>query len=138
MDRSTLSQPVSEIMTAPVRTVEYDTSVTDAARMLSYDDIGSLVVESGGVDGILTESDLVQTVAAEHDVTRMTVGQLMTGTVLTIDADSSVETACERMRANGVKKLPVVEDGELVGIVTTTDVTHSLVPDLDEVITSHQ
>lgn len=77
-------------------------------------------------------------VGAEHDVDRMTVGQLMPKAVLTAEATESIETACERMRANEVKKLPVTEDGDLVGIVTTTDITHSLVPGLDEVILSFQ
>lgn len=138
MDRSILEQPVAEIMNSPVRTVEYDMSVTVAARILSRNDIGSLVVESDGIEGIVTESDVVEAVGAEHDIDRMTVGQLMTKAVLTVESTEAIETACERMRANQVKKLPVTEDGDLVGIVTTTDITHSLVPGLDEVILSFQ
>jgi len=138
MDRNTLTQPVEEVMNSPVRTVDYDTSVAAAARTLSREDIGSVVVEADEVIGIATEADVVEAVGAERDVDRMTVGQLMTKRVLTIDATEPVEVACERMRDNGVKKLPVTDGGELVGIVTTTDVTHALVPDLDDVITSFQ
>jgi len=138
MDESTLNQPVSEIMNSPVRTVDYTMSVPDAARILCYNDIGSLVVENGDIEGILTESDIVEAVGGELTLYRMTVGQLMTTTVLTVDAEASIEIACDRMRTNEVKKLPVTEDGDIVGIVTTTDVTHSLVPDLEDVINSFQ
>jgi CBS domain-containing protein len=125
-------------MNRPVRTVDYDVSVTAAARILSRNDIGSVVVGESDVAGIVTESDVVEAVGAEHDVDRMTVGQLMTETVPTVDAEESVGGACEQMREREVKKLPVTEDGDLVGIVTTTDITHMLVPSLDEVIMSFQ
>ena len=138
MDQSILDHPVREIMNSPVRTVDYDMAVTDAARILLRRDIGSLVVKNGEIEGIVTESDIVEAVGAEHDTDRMTVGQLMTKAVLTVDSTESSEVACERMRANEVKKLPVTDGEELVGIVTTTDVTRSLVPGLDEVITSYQ
>jgi CBS domain-containing protein len=138
MDQSILEHPVRGIMNSPVRTVDYDMAVTDAARILSRRDIGSLVVENGETEGIITESDTVEAVGAEHDTDRMTVGQLMTKTVLTVDSTESIEVACERMRANEVKKLPVTDGETLVGIVTTTDVTRSLVPGLDEVIMSYQ
>ena len=138
MDQSILDYPVRDIMNSPVRTVDYDMAVTDAARILARDDIGSLVVANGEIEGIVTESDIVEAVGAEHDTDRMTVGRLMTKTVLTIDSAEPIEVACERMRANEVKKLPVTEGEDLVGIVTTTDITRSLVPGLDEVIVSFQ
>ncbi len=138
MDENTLEQPVEDVMNSPVRTVSYDTSVAAAARTLTREDIGSLVVSDDDPIGIVTESDIVDAVGAERDVDRMTVGQLMTEGVTTVDAADSVETACERMRDEGIKKLPVTDGDGLAGIVTTTDVTHALVPELDDVITSFQ
>ena len=138
MDENIPDKSVSELMSSPVRTVEYDIQVTAAARILSRRDIGALVVEDDGIDGVITESDLVDAVAAEHDTERMTVGRLMTSEVVTVDAGTSVEVACETMREDEIKKLPVTEDGDLVGILTVTDVTHALVPDLDDVIVSFQ
>lgn len=138
MDRSILDQPVYEVMNSPVRTVDHDVSVTAAARILSRDDIGSLVVGESDIAGLVTESDVVEAVGAEHDLDRMTVRQLMTESAQTVDAEESVGVACELMREHEVKKLPVTEDGNLVGIVTTTDITHMLVPSLDEVIISFQ
>jgi CBS domain-containing protein len=138
MDRSILNQPVSEVMSAPVRTVDYKLSTSEAARTLLRNEIGSLVVENDGIEGIVTKSDLVKAIAAERTVDGETVGQLMTETVLTVGPEESIEIACERMRANGIKKLPVVEDGQPIGIVTTTDITHSLVPNLNDVISSFQ
>ncbi len=125
-------------MSSPVRTIEHDTAVTDAARILRRNRIGALVVEDDGVSGIVTETDVVRAVAAEHDVERLPIRHLMTDDVVTVAADDSIETACDRMRSNEVKKLPVTDDEELVGIVTTTDVAHALVPDLDDVIHAFQ
>ena len=137
MDENTLERPVEDIMNSPVRTVDYDTSVADAARTLTREDIGSLVVGDDPI-GIVAESDIVDAVGAERDVDRMTVGQVMTEGVTTVDAADSVETACERMRDEDIKKLPVTGDDGLAGIITTTDVTHALVPELDDVITAFQ
>lgn len=138
MERNVLDQTVEAVMSSPVRTIEHDTAVTDAARILHRNRIGALVVEDDGIAGIVTETDVVRAVAAEHDVERLTVRHLMTRDVVTVAADAPVETACDRMRSNEIKKLPVTDDEDLVGIVTTTDVAHALVPDLDDVILSFQ
>lgn len=138
MEQNVLERPVREVMSAPVRTVNYDVTVADAARILLRNGIGALVVTDDEIAGIVTETDVVEAVAAEHDIRRLTVGQLMTSGVVTVAVDASIETACERMRSREVKKLPVTENGDLVGIVTTTDVTHELVPDLEEIVLSYQ
>jgi len=138
MERNVLDQTVAEVMSSPVRTIELDTAVTDAARILQRNRIGALVVEDDGIAGIVTETDLVRAVAAEHDLDRLRIAHLMTEEVVTVDAGAHVETACDLMRANEVKKLPVTDGEQLVGIVTTTDVAHALVPDLDDVILSFQ
>jgi len=86
-------------------------------------DVGSLVVVHGGEPvGIITESDVVAVAAARGDTDALTVGDVMSEDLVTVDPDASVEAAVESLRAHDVEKLPVLEDGTLVGIVTTTDV----------------
>jgi CBS domain-containing protein len=138
MERNVLDQSVANVMSSPVRTIELDTAVTDAARILQRNRIGALVVEDGGIAGIVTETDLVRAVAAEHDLDRLRIAHLMSEEVVTVDAGAEVATACDLMRTNEIKKLPVTDGEQLVGIVTTTDVAHALVPDLDDVILSYQ
>jgi CBS domain-containing protein len=121
MSEEDIDTPVSEIMTTPVRTVEPDVTVAEAATTLAEAGIGSLVVGTDRIDGILTESDVVGSVAAEHDPASTTVADLMSDPVVTVRPDETVRVAGERMGHNGVKKLPVAEDGRAVGIVTTTD-----------------
>lgn len=136
MDVERLEQSITEVMTSPVRTVDRDLPVAAAARVLWNERIGSLVVTDGrgAPAGIVTESDVVRGVAAGHDPEVMTVAELMTASVVTIDAGETVRDASARMREHDIKKLPVVEDGELVGVVTTTDLAHSLAPSLGDVI----
>jgi len=116
-----IEAPVSEIMTEPVRTIEPNATLAEAATVLAEAGIGSLVVGSDRIDGILTESDVVDSVAAERDPTGTTVVDLMSEPVVTIRPDETIRAAGERMGHNGVKKLPVTEEGRAVGIVTTTD-----------------
>lgn len=112
---------VEEIMTTPVKTIDADATTAEAARLLSERGIGSLVVGEGRIEGIVTESDVVASVGEELDPGDTPVSELMSDPVVTIRPDETVRVAGERMGHNGVKKLPVTEEGEAVGIVTTTD-----------------
>jgi len=116
--------PVSELMSSPVLTVSGETTVVEAARTLREKHVGSLIVGEEIVDGIVTEADIVAAVGDELDLASTTVAEVMSEPVVAIRPDESVRVAGERMGHNGVKKLPVTEDGKPVGIVTTTDLAH--------------
>jgi CBS domain-containing protein len=116
--------PVSDIMSSPVLTVSQDTTIADAAAELAAEHVGSLVVGADIIEGILTETDVVRAVGDGLDLESTPVSEVMTDPVVTIRPHESVRVAGERMGHNGVKKLPVTDDGEPVGIVTTTDLAH--------------
>ncbi len=116
--------PVREIMSSPVVTVTEETTLGEAAEVLAEERVGSLVVGDTIVDGVLTETDIVRAVGRGLDRSETTVGDIMSEPVVTIRPEESVRVAGERMGHNGVKKLPVTEEGEPKGIVTTTDLAH--------------
>ena len=115
-------------MTTPVETVPADATLAAAARTLDAEGIGSLIVGEDRVRGIVTESDVVAAVGEELDPTTP-VTEHMTDPVVTIRRGNTIQAAAERMGHNGVKKLPIVEEGSAVGIITTTDLALHL-PDL--------
>ncbi|PSP21069.1 CBS domain-containing protein [Halobacteriales archaeon QH_10_65_19] len=116
--------PVSEIMTSPVVTVTQDTVVAEAADILAEEHVGSLVIGEDIIEGIVTETDIVRAVGERSDLSATSITEIMSDPVVTIRPHETVRTAGERMGHNGVKKLPVTEGGEPVGIVTTTDLAH--------------
>lgn len=116
--------PVSEIMSSPVRTIPGDTTITEAAGILDEESIGSVVIGEDIVQGIVTEADIVRAVGERQDLTETPVTDIMSDPVVTIRPHEPVHVAGERMGHNTIKKLPVTEDGEPVGIVTTTDLAH--------------
>ena len=119
-----LALHVSEVMQTPVRTITPGSPIVEAATRLRNGGVGSLVVErDGGCVGIITESDVVAVTAEEGDTRRLTVEDVMATALVTVAPDADLAVAVERLRTHGVKKLPVVDDGELVGILTTTDVS---------------
>ncbi len=113
-------------MSAPVETVTEDETVEEVARVFAEEGVGSLVIGEDPIQGIITEYDVVKSIGQGKDPAATTVGQLMSEPVVTIRPDDTVENAGDRMGNNGVKKLPVTEDGKPVGIVTTTDLAHFL------------
>ncbi|PSQ00629.1 acyl dehydratase [Halobacteriales archaeon QS_4_69_31] len=118
---------VSEVMDEAVTTIGPDASVLDAVGRLHGGDIGSVVVvDDGRVVGIVTESDVVAVVADGRDPASCPVGECMSAPVHTVPPDATVVEAARRLRDNRIKKLPVCADGELVGIVTTTDLANYL------------
>ena len=118
--------PVRDVMQTPARTITPGSPIIEAATRLRDGGIGSLVVVGGDGRpvGIITESDIVAVTAAEGDTRALTVEDVMATELVTIEPDADVEAAVERLRAHGIKKLPVVDDGVLRGIVTTTDLSN--------------
>ena len=116
-------------MTASVQTVTAETTAADVARVFADQDIGSAVVIDPGSDelvGIVTESDVMHQVATDADVATVTVGSFMSEHVVTIDSGESIHEAAALMKDHSIRRLPVVDDGALVGILTTTNLTHDL------------
>lgn len=115
---------VKEVMNRNVKTVRPEDTVKDAASIMNNHRIGSLVVVSGTgeVVGILTERDiLTDVVATGKSADEVKVSEIMTPNIVTITPDKTLEEAADIMTENRIKKLPVVHEGRLVGIVTATD-----------------
>ncbi len=103
-------------------------SVRDAAMTMAERRIGAvLVVEDGRLVGIFTERDVVTRVVARGgDPDRTTLGEVMTPDPDTIGPDDSVAYALERMSQAGYRHLPVIDGGELIGIVSIRDLHRSV------------
>ena len=118
--------PVSEIMSDPVLTASGDLTIRAAAERITEAGVGSLVIGEDPIEGIVTETDLVRSIGEGLDPGETRLRELMSEPVVTVRPTESVATAGERMGSNAVKKLPVTENGRVVGIVTTTDLAHFL------------
>jgi CBS domain-containing protein len=114
-------------MVKNVVTLKTDTSAHEAVKLLNKNKIGCLVVvRDGDIEGILTERDLLKRVLEECRNPRETkVSEIMTKDVIVGKPDMEIYEATNIMIKNKVKKLPIVEKSQLVGIVTVTDIAHA-------------
>ena len=128
---------VRDIMSRRVRTIPSTSSVKGAARQMARLNIGSLVIMKGPkAVGIITEGDVSKAVARGLDPAKTPVGYLRKKLV-TIGPDEKVEDAANVLASHGIKKLPVMESGKLVGMLTQTDIVDSsfaLVTSLKEMV----
>ncbi|WJI09676.1 CBS domain-containing protein [Methanobacterium sp. CWC-01] len=126
---------VHDAMTSRVITVEPQTSVAEAARIMTERDIGSLIIKSNSEpEGLITESDIIaKVVSKDLKASQIQVGDLMTQNLIEVHPGSELNEAARLMAKNNIRRLPVVNDGVLVGILTTTDVV-SVSPELTEIL----
>ena len=119
----THNRTLREVMTASPSTVEPGTSIQDAARLMKRDDVGALpVVEGERLSGMITDRDIALRAVAEGR-TDVTVGDIASKDVVSIDPQQSLEEAARLMAQHQLRRLPVCEeDGRLVGIVAQADV----------------
>lgn len=122
-----MSIKVEDVMRSSVVTIEGDYSARQAAKMMEFKGVSSLVVMSKKkISGIVTEKDLCTRVMAKgRDAERVKVMEIMSQPVIIVRPDMSLENAVQVMLMQGIKKLPVLggEFGEdLVGILSLTDV----------------
>ena len=115
---------VSEIMTHAVVTVEFSENAASAAGIMGEKGFGCLLVTNNkDVVGIVTERDLVRKVlAAKCDANKITVGDIMSQPLIKVNPFTSVDEATKLMAEKRIRRLAVMEEELLVGIVTITDV----------------
>ncbi len=118
-------------MTAKVITLTEEDSVCDAAALMMKHDIASIVVVEGRgskkrVRGILTEHDMLAIIAGRKNPDKVPVSEVMTPNPVTVHPLEDFMVASTMMEKYKVKKLPVVESGYLVGIITLSDITHAV------------
>ncbi len=118
-----MSLEVRNVMVDKVLTVEADASLTEAVKLMNKHEIGCLVVMKNGAPvGIVTERDFLKRVLAEsEELKRIKVKEVMSRPLVTGDPDMELEEVARLMFQRKVKKLPLVENGTLVGLVTLTD-----------------
>ncbi|MGC9496045.1 CBS domain-containing protein [Streptomyces sp. WG7] len=118
-----MTQYVRDIMTGDPVTVEPQASVTAVARIMRDQDLGAVLVTDGGeLRGLVTDRDLViRSVAEGGDPEQTTVADACSDDMVTVRSDEELNHAVELMRGHAVRRIPVVDDGRPVGIVSLGD-----------------
>jgi len=113
---------VKDIMTKSVVSIDAATTITDAAKMMEDAEIGAIVVtENNTPVGLITDRDFAIKVVA-HAYPRTTpVKMIMSSPLYSISPDESVRMIADFMYTRGIRKLPVIDNDKVIGIVTATD-----------------
>jgi CBS domain-containing protein len=119
-----MAESVRDAMTENPSSVDASASVVEAAKMMRDQQVGSLPVTDGdNVVGMITDRDITTSVVAEAaDPEKTSVGDVSSGDAISIEPDKDLEDALQLVASNQVRRLPVVEDGKLVGIVAQADI----------------
>jgi CBS domain-containing protein len=118
-----MSKSVRDTMTAKPRSIDASQAIDDAARLMRDEDVGSLpVTDQGRLIGVITDRDIVIRVVAEGGRDSATVADALSRNPVTVAPDDDLEEALRLMARHQVRRLPVVEDDRLVGIVAQADV----------------
>jgi CBS domain-containing protein len=126
-----MARTVEEIMTRDPRTVNEDDPIAEAARIMRDSDIGDVIVlQDGSVGGIVTDRDIVvRGVADGRDPESTSVSDVCTTGIEAIEPSASVDDALSRMREADIRRLPVVDGGRPVGIISLGDLAVEREPD---------
>jgi CBS domain-containing protein len=120
-----MGKSVQEVMTSDPASIEADSPVVEAARIMKEQDVGIIpVVEGGRLVGTVTDRDIaVRIVAGGKDPQSVNVREIASTDLVTVDPQQGLDEALRLMANHQVRRLPVVgEDGRLVGIVAQADV----------------
>jgi len=114
---------VNQVMSKNILTAEKSTSLQDAAQEMKRLGVGCVIVtkESKPI-GIITERDFVTKVAADGRPLFTEISEVMSSPLITIEPDETIWEASEIMKEKLIHKLPVIDDGRIVGVITTSDI----------------
>jgi CBS domain-containing protein len=127
-----MASTARDVMTGGADCVGENDSILDAAKRLTELDVGAMPIcgEDDRLKGMLTDRDIVVKVLAQgKDPASTTAAELGEGKPVTIGADDSVEEALETMSSHKVRRLPVIDGHDLIGVVSQADLAKNLPDD---------
>lgn len=126
-----MASTIQDVMTTDLVTCPSTTTIGDAARLMRDRDVGDVLVTSDGdqLAGIVTDRDLVVRCLADDAERGTTIERACSNDLASVTANSSIDDAVQLMRERSLRRLPVVTDGRLVGIVTLGDLAMERDPD---------
>ena len=118
-----MAQTVREVMTERPVALDESATVVDAARAMREGDFGSVIVlKDGSICGVVTDRDIVvRTVADGHDPKSVKLAEICAGDITTVSPEQPVDEVVRLMREKAIRRVPVVENGRPVGIVSLGD-----------------
>ncbi|MEM2175614.1 MAG: CBS domain-containing protein [Candidatus Micrarchaeia archaeon] len=130
-----LKIPVKKIMIKKVLTAKTTDSVMEVAKKMAENRVGSIIVEENGNPvGIITETDLTKKIVAKgKDPAKTEAKEIMSTPLVFVNSNVDASVAVEKMRKHKIKRLPVIENGKVVGILTTTDIA-TTIPEYVEIL----
>jgi CBS domain-containing protein len=122
-DRFRQDQSVGDIMTKDLSTLESSSTIAEAARLMRDNDTGAIIIADGGdMRGLLTDRDIaVRAIAEGRSPDETTVGEIASTDLVSLEPSSTIGDAVKAMRTANVRRLPVVEGGSPVGIISLGD-----------------
>jgi CBS domain-containing protein len=118
---------VKDIMTKNVVSISVNNSVFEAAELMSSNRVGCLVIVDGEMPmGIVTERDIVRRAVAKRMPLDTKISEIMTKSLIAIDPDAPLKEAARLMSNNKIRRLPVLKQNRLVGIVVAADFVRNL------------
>jgi CBS domain-containing protein len=123
-----MDELVRDIMTKNVGTIASDKTALDAAKLMAEKGISSLiVVKNGNPEGIITERDFIKKICVkELQVAQIKIINIMSKIQTIAEPDTPIEVAVQRMVNRRIRRLPILQDGRVVGIITVTDLARHL------------
>jgi CBS domain-containing protein len=123
-----VSEIVRKIMTKHVVTIRHDKSGLEAAKLMSERNISSLIVENNQIPiGIVTERDFVKKICfRDLQASAVNITDIMSEIQIFAEPTTPIDVAVQRMLNHKIRRLPIIEDGRIVGIVTVTDLAKEL------------
>ncbi|MCW4018481.1 MAG: CBS domain-containing protein [Candidatus Bathyarchaeota archaeon] len=105
-----------------VLTIDSDRTVVEASEQMTWKEVGDIIVVGLGMpQGIVTERDFVRRVIAQRKPLDTKISDIMTTPLITIEPNASLNEAARKMIEHRIRRLPVVEKNQLVGIITVSD-----------------
>ncbi len=118
-----MAESIGSVMTSDPVCLDAGTSLVDAARSMDERQIGDvLVMKEDGLCGIVTDRDIaIRAVAHGADPAKTSLGEICSRELVTLDPSEEMDDAIARMREHAVRRVPVVEEGRPIGIVSLGD-----------------
>ena len=116
---------IRDIMEKNVVTFEHDKTALDAARLISEKDVSFLVILNGDTPvGVLSESDFVKRLAADDKkASDVIISEIMSSNFRWVEPETELEDAIQKMLNNNIRRLVILDNNKLAGVITQTDLT---------------